>query len=270
MKASLPSYARLPINRCNLPAVILGSLSFQQHPTTLLIDGVHQLHKSLFETLDSMDDHAQRASYFIDYMVVHFRLHNLEEVGVVEGDSDKRINADYLRLLRGWLFDPDGREGAVLKSWVESRFGLLTRYHKTDLGGYDNEDYQVYIQERANGLYATNALESQIDLLYSYCQYELGLIHHEQQRITLYRGVNRIDNYEILEQKNKSNITVLLNNLNSFSLNENRAGEFGDYILQTEVPWQKILFFSNLLPGIFKGEEEMLVIGGVYAARVSY
>ena len=32
-KASLPREARLPINRCNLPAVVLGSLTYQQYPS---------------------------------------------------------------------------------------------------------------------------------------------------------------------------------------------------------------------------------------------
>ena len=37
---SLPAYARLPINRCNLPASILCSLSYQRHPVPLKLDGV--------------------------------------------------------------------------------------------------------------------------------------------------------------------------------------------------------------------------------------
>ena len=45
---ALPKYAYLPINRCNLPAVILGSLSFQKHPTPLFLDGVHTLHRAFF------------------------------------------------------------------------------------------------------------------------------------------------------------------------------------------------------------------------------
>jgi len=57
---------------------------------------------------------------------------------------------------------------------------------------------------------------------------------------------------------------VLLNNLNSFSSERERADEFGDYVISCRVPWQKILFFSNLLPGVLAGESEYLVIGGVY------
>jgi NAD+--dinitrogen-reductase ADP-D-ribosyltransferase len=48
---TLPACARLPINRCNLPAVILGSLTFQHHPTALHIDGVAELHRELYRLL---------------------------------------------------------------------------------------------------------------------------------------------------------------------------------------------------------------------------
>ena len=40
---SLPTWARLPINRCNLPAAILGSLTYQRHPVPLKLDGVEDL-----------------------------------------------------------------------------------------------------------------------------------------------------------------------------------------------------------------------------------
>lgn len=268
-KTSLPGYARLPVNHCNLPAVILGSLSFQLHPTDLFIDGVHELHRNFFDTLKTLNSPAKRADYFMDYMTVQFRMHRLEEIGVMQGDTNKRIKADYLHVLRGWLFDADSREAAVLKSWVESRFGLLTRYHKGDLGDYSGINYQIYLHERSRGVYATNALEAQIDLLYSYCQYELALTYAENHHIKLYRGVNRVDQYEILEHHDKNRAIVLLNNLNSFTRNRERADEFGDYILEVDVPWQKILFYSNLLPGMFSGEEEVLVIGGVYKVNIT-
>jgi len=271
MKPSLPPYAYLPINRCNLPPVIIGSLSFQHRPTTLNIDGIDELHKALFSGLDIRQTHKQRANYFMDYMTVQFRLKNLEDAGLMNDDKNKRSKADYLRILRGWLFDTDSREAAVLKSWVESRFGLLARYHKGELKNHSGENYQVFLQERASGLYATNALEAQIDLLYSYCQYELALQqHNKKQHLILYRGVNKIDSYEILKRHDKNQAVVLLNNINSFSQNRERADEFGDYILEANIPWQKVLFYSRLLPGLFSGEDEALVIGGVYEVKISF
>lgn len=268
-KTSLPANARLPVNRCNLPAVILGSLSFQHHPSALFIDGIDELHKALFKTLNTIQTHKHRAEYFMDYMIVHFRMHKLEDAGLMSGEKNKRAKADYLRMLRGWLFDADSREAAVLKSWVESRFGLLTRYHKGCLGDYTGDNYQLYLHDRSQGLYATNALEAQFDLLYSYCQYELALKHSDRQLMNLYRGINKLDSYEILKRDNKHQATVLLNNLNSFTSNRERACEFGDTILEMTVPWQKILFYSDLLPGMFSGEEEVLVIGGVYNVNIA-
>jgi hypothetical protein len=70
----LPRSARLPINRCNLPAVILGSLTFQRHPTPLVIDGVAELHRDFFIRLDHLKLPHQRAEVFRDYMTVAFRL----------------------------------------------------------------------------------------------------------------------------------------------------------------------------------------------------
>lgn len=270
VKTSLPDYAYLPINHCNLPPVIVGSLRFQQQPINLSIDGINELHKGLFTALDELAGHAQRAEYFMDYMTVHFRMHKLEEAGLGDDKNKKRSKVDYLRILRGWLFDVDNREAAVLKSWAESRFGLLTRYHKGDLGDYSGKNYQLYLHERSRGLFATNALEAQIDLLYSYCQYELALKKNIEQHVTLYRGVNRIDSYNIIERQDNRNATVLLNNLNSFSYERERADEFGDYILEVKVPRQKIMFYSNLLPGMFSGEEEVIVIGGVYKVNITY
>ena len=95
---SLPREARLPINRCNLPPQILGSLTFQQHPVAVQLDGVQVLHKQLFELLARNPEQAARAEQFIDYMVVQFRLQRLEDAGLIK-DQD-RGKADYLRLLR--------------------------------------------------------------------------------------------------------------------------------------------------------------------------
>ena len=63
---------------------------------------------------------------------------------------------------------------------------------------------------------------------------------------------------------------MLLNNLSSFTSNRERADEFGDYVLEVRVPWQKIMFYSDLLPGKLKGEEEVVVIGGVYDVVIGY
>jgi NAD+--dinitrogen-reductase ADP-D-ribosyltransferase len=265
---SLPLSARLPINRCNLPASILGSLSFQRHPVPLKLDGVEELHRSLFAALDALPDPGQRAQLFMTHMAAAFSLDHPEEAGYSETAHD-RARASYLRLMRGWAFDPDGQEGAVLKGWVESRFGLLPRYHGGPIRDFSGDTYRHYLEARSRGMYGANALEAQLDLLYSYSQHELARQWLAQTHLTLYRGVNRVTDYEVLRELSPSRRVVLLNSLNSFTLERDRAGEFGDYILEVQVPLSKVFFFHRLLPGVLKGEDEFVVIGGVFEVAYS-
>ena len=260
---SLPLGARLPINRCNLPASILGSLSYQRHPVPLKLDGVEELHRSLFAALDALPDPGSRAQLFMAHMAATFSLDHPEEAGFSATAHD-RVRATYLRLLRGWAFDPDGQEGAVLKGWVESRFGLLPRHHGGPIRDFSGDAYRHYLEERSRGLYGSNALEAQLDLLYSFCQHELARQRPGQTHLTLYRGVNRVSDYEILQEGDGGRRVVLLNSLNSLTLDRERACEFGDFILDVQVPLPKIFFYHRLLPGVLRGEDEFMVVGGVY------
>ena len=266
----LPRHTRLSVNHCNLPSFILGSLTFQQHPVPLHLDGVEELHAELFRSLDTIDDGAQRSENFQDYMRSGFLLDHLDEAGYDPHCRHRRNKADYLHMLRGWLFDPDGKEAAVLKSWVESRFGLMPRNHRGLLGDFSSMNYLNYLIDRARGLYNTNALEAQLDLLYAFCQYEIRRRYPGQQHIRLYRGINQIHEHEVLAQPDRRTYVLILNNLNSFTSNRERADEFGDYIMETDVPLVKLLYIPGLLPHTLRGEEEYLVIGGVYQVKLSF
>lgn len=269
VSATLPRDARLPINRCNLPAVVLGSLTYQRYPSPLLLDGVAELHHDLFRRLAlAGDDVERRGEVFRDYLTVRFQLEWPEEMGYT-GRRKGRAKANYARMIRGWSFDSDSREGAVLKGWVESRFGLLPRWHGTPLREAGGESWLRYMEMRASGLYGTNALEAQLDLVYTYCQYELARRHNGARHVTLYRGVNRVADYEILARGAGGRHTLLLNNLSSFTCSRERACEFGDYILAVEVPLTKIFFYCGLLPGVLQGEDEFLAIGGVVDVTLS-
>lgn len=269
MPTALPRDARLPINRCNLSADLLGGLTYQRHPVPLYLDGVAELHRQLFARLDALDDTGERARLFMAHMDAAFCLEHPEEAG--HTPTHGRANAHYLRFLRGWAFDADGREGAVLKGWVESRFGLLPRHHGGPIRDCSGVAYRHYLAQRCGGLYNTNSLEAQFDLLYAWCQYELARRRPETPHLTLYRGVNRMDDYEDLGNAGqpRNRRILLLNSLNSFSLERERACEFGDNILEVRVPLAKIFFFHGLLPGKLKGEEEFTVIGGVYEVGYS-
>lgn len=264
---SMPKDARLPINRCNLPAVVLGSLTYQQYPSPLLLDGVAELHRNLFQRLSAATSET-RAEVFRDYLTVHFQLEWLEEMGFT-GHKKSRAKANYVRMIRGWSFDSDSREGAVLKGWVESRFGLMPRYHGQSLRDPSSDAYRRYLEMRSHGLYGTNALESQLDLVYAYCQQELALRNPGARHVTLYRGVNRMADHEVLAKGEGGSHVILLNNISSFTHSRERACEFGDYILAVDVPLTKIFFHCGLLPGVLQGEDEFLVIGGVVDVTLS-
>lgn len=266
-RATLPRSAYLPINRCSLPAVILGSLTFQQHPTRLFIDGIDALHRDLLQQLDAIKDSGNRAQQFIDYMTVHFRLHAPDEVGLTEASKCNRSKANYLRVLRGWAFDAEGRDAAVLKGWVESRFGLSPRFHQRPILSTDDESYHAYQHAYAAGLYNTNSLEAQLDLLYTYCQYELHRQCQGLSHLSLYRGSNDIEQVKQSDNSGSGKPLMLLNNLNSFSSSVERASEFGDQVFSIEVPLSKIVFYADLIPHYLKAENEYIVLGGVYESR---
>ncbi len=265
----LPRYARLPINRCNLPPDILGSLTFQHHPVPLKLDGVAELHRGLFELLGTLPDAQERAQAFMMHLKSAFLLTQPEKAGLSANTALNRVNADYLRMVRGWAFDADSREGAVMKGWVESRFGLLQRYHGGPIRDFSDDNYRRYLEMRSAGLYGTNALEAQLDLLYTYCQYELARQCPGQTHITLYRGVNRVRDHETLAILDDKRLVVLLNSLSSFTASRERADEFGDLLLITQVPLAKIFYYTRLLPEMLKGEEEYVVIGGLYEVCIA-
>jgi NAD+--dinitrogen-reductase ADP-D-ribosyltransferase len=81
--------------------------------------------------------------------------------------------------------------------------------------------------------------------------------------------VNRIDEHEVLAQPEKRRYILVLNNLNSFTDDRERADEFGDYILEAQIPLAKLVFMPGLLPDLLKGENEYLVIGGVCEVKLS-
>lgn len=265
----LPREARLPINRCNLPATILGGLTFQYSPVALELDGIAQFHQGFFSLLDRIDDNVERAHAFTMHMNASFYLNDPEQAGYSPQANNKRHKADYLRMLRGWGFDSNGKEGAALKGWVESRFGLLPRHHAGPIRDFSGSAYRHYLEMRAAALYGTNAVEAQFDLLYSYCQYELPKQYSDTDHLTLYRGVNSVDDYETLATIDEKRRVVLFNNLSSFTTNRERADEFGDYLLTARVPLAKIFFHTSLLPGMLQGEDEYTVIGGLYEVSLA-
>lgn len=256
-----PRHALIPINRCNLPARVLASIDFQLSPIPLRIDGVDALYGDLTRLLSDAETQEARQRCFHDYMTLRFRLPAEDLPDSPLEEPQLRPKAHYSRLLRGWFFDADSREGAVWKGWVESRFGLLTRYHKVPIPGPESDAYDRFMEERVRGIYNTNALETQLDLLYTYAQFELQRRYPDRTHLTLYRGSrgSLYDSYAGRPVK-------LFNNISSFSLDPEEALRFGNRVLKVEVPLVKIICFESLLPGQLHGEREFMVLGGLFLA----
>jgi NAD+--dinitrogen-reductase ADP-D-ribosyltransferase len=262
--------AYLPINRANLPAQILGGLTFQRQPSDLILDGVQEFHRELFQThLPVIADRRRRAERFMDYVDVAFRLFRLEEVGWDPAGPKKRTKATYLQLIRGWSVDANGTEAAVLKGWVESRFGLKARYHGGPIHQTDSAAYEAFMAARSRGLFCTNALEGQLDLLYSFCQYELSRDPASDRHLRLYRGVDGLSDHEQVAKFGPRRHVVLLNNLSSFTSERERAEEFGTHIMEARIPRAKVFFHNKLIPKMLSGEDEYVVIGGLYDVSLS-
>jgi NAD+--dinitrogen-reductase ADP-D-ribosyltransferase len=253
-------------NYCNIPAWRLASVEFNEQPKPIEIQGVGHANAYLFRLLEDMADPAERAKAFEDFMCVQFHLHEWDQEH--SEHARRSLKNSYLRFLRGWGFDSNSIEAAVLKAWVESRFGLPPTFHRGKVMSDDPKDQMAFAMDRMKGSERTNAINQQFDLLYAFCQYELGRRHPSEQWFELYRGTQDSTQYETLEVLNKRERIVRLNNLNSFTPDQERAFEFGSTVWQTRVPLVKIVFFSQLLPSpILKGEDEFLVLGGAYRVK---
>ena len=255
------------MNSCNLPPWVIASRSYNLHPQPIEIQGVRCAGKPLFTKLATLDDPLLRGQIFHDFMDVRFQLHMWEEQQ--SRSSRKALKNSYLRFLRGWLFDSNSLEGAVLKGWVESRLGLPPLFHKEPIEDIHSESYFRYTVEKMQGAARTSAILRQLDLLYEFVQYELNRRLPETTHLTLYRGINDFAEHQILAQDSKRDYLLRLNNLNSFTDDFERAWEFGSRVLKTEVPLSKIFFCGGILPkSLLKGEGEYLVIGGEFDVQV--
>ena len=258
---NLRSLTPTAFNRCNLSPWAIASADFQENPKPLEIDSVRATDRRLFAQLDAIDNPARRGEVFHEYLSVKFRLHEWAEH---QASARSSLRSSYVQFLHGWGADSNGHSGAVLKSWVESRFGLPVRYHGGRLPG-DPQAAERYRRDCMKGAAKTVAVAMQLDLLYTYCQYELERRHPGERWLTLYRGTHDPEEYAIHDQPSDRRALVMLNNLSSFTSDAEIAWEFGSLVWKVRVPLPKIVFFSGLLPPhLLGGEAEFLVLGGEY------
>ena len=257
----------LPVNRCDQPPWVIASPHFNRHPLPLEIQGVRRAHQSFFSRLERLADPAGRQQCFRDYLDLVFQTGKWRRETTPLGRRSLRNS--YLRFLRGWMADSSSAEGAVLKGWAESRFGIPPVFHAGLIESVDSREYRLYLAERMRESLRSNAVEAQFDLLYEFVQSELRRRHPDVPFFTLYRGVRNLADYRVLENLDGHRTVVRLNNLNSFSSRLEHAWEFGDTLFEADVPASKIFFRADILPGVLpRGEEEALVIGGDFEVTV--
>lgn len=251
------------VSRCDVAPWELASVEFQDDPQPVNIIGARESEGSLFGLLDRLESPQARGSAFHEYLAARFQLDQWGD----DNTLSTPLRHSYLRFLRGWGVDSNGRSGAALKAWVESRFGLRPTWHGGVLAS-NPEAKQKYLEDRMRGEAETMGLGNQMDLLYTYCQDELRRRHTDTKWLTLYRGTHDPQEYSPRKAHDGNGLIVELNNLSSFSSNREIAWEFGSIVWEARIPLPKIVFFSGLLPrSLLDGEKEHLVLGGEYRVR---
>lgn len=254
------------LNRCDLPPWVIASREYNDHPVPITIQGSTGADRRFLATLDATQEHEQRAELLDDYMTVKFYLDQWSSANS-EG-ARRSIKNSYVRFIRGWGVDSNAVEAAVLKGWVESRFGIMPTFHKAPLTKrheHNDDDYSPYEIDRTRGIARTNSIYGQFDLVYAFCQYELNRQYPASNWFTLYRGTYDAREHEVTERIDRRSYYVRLNNLSSFTSEMERAWEFGTTVWSVQVPRSKVFYYGDLLPHIqLKGENEYLVIGGEY------
>ena len=252
------------LNLTGCPTAYFASPAFNHSPFPISINGVREMNAKLFETMDRYKQE-DAPLLFMEHMRVMFEL-----------DTDVQIRQktsrplSYLRMLRGWFFDSNRPEGAVIKGWVESRFGLRTLYHREWLKKITDPAYVDYLSERMHPRFHTNSIDAQFDLLYEYCQYFWLRFGLNTGRLDLFRGINSLDQeVSVIERISQRSLIIRNNCLNSYSSSIDRASEFGDLILKVSVPYQKLFCTPEILPGKLPTyENEYLVLGGDFVSQI--
>ncbi len=258
-------------NFVGVPSKLLASAAFNAASLPLHIAGVRQENRGLFSMLEATETPEEASAIFANYMAVMFGVHPEQRRPQPIAGGRRRYRSGYDRLLRGWAYDSNGPEGAVLKGWVESRFGLIPTYHKSRISRFTSPAWMTYVEEKMGSRFHNNAIFSQLDLVYEFGQWYLGRFEPERRHWQLFRGVNDFEEHHVVETIDKRTLIVRLNNLVSFTAERDIASWFGDYILSTYVPASKILYFRDLLHDItLQGEAEVIAIGGDYLVKATY
>jgi NAD+--dinitrogen-reductase ADP-D-ribosyltransferase len=261
-------------NLVGVPAPLLASTAFNAHPQPLHIAGARECNPGLFALLQRSRDADEARAVFAHYMSLAF---GLARPGPGEGNDGpsarRRWRSSYLKLLQGWGLDSNGPAGAVLKGWVESRFGLVPSFHGAPLARFPSPAWVAYLEQKAASRYHNNSIYQQLDLLYEFCQWMLArfALLGGGTHATLWRGSTRCEEQIAAGSLRERHCTVRLNNLVSFSTTRDAAQCFGDWVLEARIPQCKLLLVPGLLNTTsLHGEAEVLAIGGDCVVEARY
>ncbi len=265
-------------NLVGVPAPLLASAAFNANPSVLAIAGTRETHPGLFALLERSLDLNEARDMFVHYLTIAFGLRKPEpqELDAMGAAEQRRWRSSWRKLLQGWGMDANGPAGAVLKGWVESRFGLVPIFHKAPLARFPSPAWVAYLEEKTASRQHNNNIHQQLDLLYEFCQWALrrfGLAGSAApaRHLRLWRGSTRCEEQLIAGRLRGRRCTVRLNNIVSFSLSPDEATCFGDWIFEVQVPACKVLVFPGLLPGqVLQGEQEVLAVGGDFEVVARY
>jgi NAD+---dinitrogen-reductase ADP-D-ribosyltransferase len=266
-------------NLVGVPTRVLSGTAFNAHPVPLSIAGTREAHPGLFGLLQRCESLNDASEVFVHYLDIAFGLRRpaAHEATALDPAERRRWRSSWRKLLQGWGMDSGGKAGAVLKGWVESRFGLVPIHHRHPLQRFPSPHWITYLEEKSSSRLHNNNIHQQLDLLYEFCQWALqrfGLPGHSAPGAThlrLWRGSTRCEEQLVVGTLRGRRCTIRLNNLVSFSLSADDAGCFGDWVFEAQVPASKVLVFPGLLPGqVLQGEQEVLALGGDFEVVARY
>jgi len=254
---------------------VVGSATFSACPQQLHVSGARECNRGLFSLLERCEAADDARAVFEHYMSIAFGLAKSAPGAAVEEKSAerRRWRSSYLKLLQGWGLDANGPAGAVLKGWVESRFGLVPSFHSGPLARFPSPVWTTYLEQKSASRYHNNSIYQQLDLLFEFCQWMLARFEllGPGPQVTLWRGSLNFEQQLVAGSLRERLCTVNLNNMVSFTLDRETAGCFGDWVMRVRVPKTKLLLIPGLLDTTsLRGESEVLAIGGDYDVEVSY
>ncbi len=259
-------------NLVGVSSQLLSSVDFNDFPQSLHIAATRATHRGLFALLEAAHGQAEAAEIFQHYMQLAFGVAKRRR-GAADDGSHSLYKSSYFKLLQGWGFDANSVPGAVLKGWVESRFGIAPTFHYGPLETFPSEAWMRYLEDKLSGRFHNNCIQLQLDVLFEYCQFCLQRFVRPTSgsHLTLYRGIDRSEARFVHGSVRERRGVLRFNNLVSFSVSRERSDCFGELIVVARVPLQKLLFYPGILiDRVLNGEGEALVIGGDFEVEVAY